>query len=76
MPPQSSSPYPFPSIQQHQNSISSTASPSLPSLTSPSAFNSTGAGQPTQQPPPSSSHRLQPLNSWLPPHQQGPPPPP
>lgn len=76
MPPQSTSPYPFPSIQQHQNSISSTASPSLPSLTSPSAFNSPGAGQANQQPPSSSSHRLQPLNSWLPPHQQGPPPPP
>ncbi|EED22139.1 C6 transcription factor, putative [Talaromyces stipitatus ATCC 10500] len=69
----SSSSYAFPPIQQHP--IVSTASPSLPSITSPTAFNSTGAGQANQQPS-STSHRLQPLNPWLPTHQQGPPPPP
>jgi hypothetical protein len=69
----SSSPYSFPSIQQHHNSISSTASPSLPSLTAAVSNN--------QQPPPSSQYaanpatRLQPINSWVS-HQQGHPPPP
>lgn len=81
-PQSSSSPYSFPSIQQHQNSISSTASPNLPSLTSPSAFNPASVSN-SQQPPstsqygaPMSTNRLQPINSWISSHQQGPPPPP
>lgn len=72
--PNQSSSYPFPSIQQHHNnSIASTASPSLPSLT---------AAVSNTQPPPSSSPyagstatRLQPINSWAssPHHHQQPP---
>lgn len=68
------SPYSLPSLQHH-----STASPSLPSLTSPGAFTAPPTST-SQQPPPSqfmanTANRLQPLNSWVTSHQQAPPPP-
>lgn len=66
----SQSHYSLPSIQHH-NSISSTASPGLPSLTSPTTFNSASANQPPSQYP---SNRLQPLHSWVTLHQQTHPP--
>ncbi|KAH8696116.1 fungal-specific transcription factor domain-containing protein [Talaromyces proteolyticus] len=65
---QPQSPYSLPSLQHH-NSISSTTSPSYPSLTSPAAYSSAPPSQPLYAP-----NRLQPLNSWVTSHQQGPPP--
>lgn len=65
----SQSPYSLPSIQHH-NSISSTTSPGLLSLTATAAFSSAPPSQSLSQYAP---NRLQPLNSWVTSHQQGPP---